>query len=263
MKSLVGYKAVDDYVEPGFTVAVGSGSTAYYAIERISQLLATGDLFGITVIPTSEFIKKQCIAKGIPVATLSTAPNIPIDVVIDGTDEIDAKLCLNKGGSGSILREKMTQQASKHVIILADDSKLVRHLGTGCPLPIEITPFSHEFTRRVIESATNAKAVLRRGLITNSRSDGADVAVTDNGNFIVDVFFENPIADAEKLASELDKIPGVVEHGLCPHAVDTLIVGSSDGIRVLGKFEESNPWWNEKPEKKNFSRLTVDNRQIQ
>jgi ribose 5-phosphate isomerase A len=128
LKSSVGYKAVDDYVQPGYTVAIGSGSTAYYAIERISQLLATGDLFGITVIPTSEFIKKQCIAKGIPVATLSTAPNIPIDVVIDGTDEIDAKLCLNKGGSGSILREKMTQSASKHVIIVADDSKLVRYL---------------------------------------------------------------------------------------------------------------------------------------
>lgn len=225
-------------------------------------MLATGDLYGITIIPTSEFTKKQCIAKGIPVATLSTAPNIPIDVVIDGADEIDSMLCLNKTG-GSILREKMAQKASKHVIIVADESKLVRHLGTGCPLPIEIVPFSHEFTRRVIESATNAKAVLRRGVITNSRSDGPDVAVTDNGNFIVDVFFEKPIADAGKLADELDKIPGVVEHGLCPQSVDTLIVGSSTGIRVLGKFEESDVWWTDKPEKKNFSRLTVDNRQIQ
>lgn len=157
----------------------------------------------------------------------------------------------------------MIQQASKRVIIVADDSKLVRHLGTGCPLPIEIIPFSHEYTRRVIESVTNAKAVLRRGLVTNSRPDGADVAVTDNGNFIVDVFFENPIADAQKLANELDKVPGVVEHGLCPQSCDTLIVGSSTGIRVLSQFEESDVWWTDKPEKKNFSRLTVDNRQIQ
>ena len=68
----------------------------------------------------------------------------------------------------------------------------------------------------------------------------------------MDVFFENPITDAGKLASELDRIPGIVEHGLCPQSVDTLIVGSSAGIRVLGKFEESDAWWNGKPEKKKF-----------
>lgn len=105
LKKLAGYKAVDDFVASGMTVALGSGSTAYFAIERIGQLLATGQLTDIIAVPTSDFSKKHATSVGIPVGTLNN--NYPLDLMIDGANEVDDKLNIIKGGSGCILREKM------------------------------------------------------------------------------------------------------------------------------------------------------------
>jgi ribose 5-phosphate isomerase A len=65
---------------------------------------------------------------------------------------------------------------------------------------VEITPFCYEHTRRLIESLPSLQggvptAVIRRGSSSNNKQDGPDIAVTDNGNFIVDLFFAKPIPD--------------------------------------------------------------------
>jgi ribose 5-phosphate isomerase A len=44
LKKECGYKAVDDYVRSGMTVGLGTGSTAYFAVERLGQKLASGEL---------------------------------------------------------------------------------------------------------------------------------------------------------------------------------------------------------------------------
>jgi len=44
--------------------------------------------------------------------------------------------------------------------------------------------------------------------------DGPDLAVTDNGNHIVDIFLQSPLEDASQVAKELLETPGVLEHGL-------------------------------------------------
>lgn len=107
LKKTVGYKSVDDYVTSGMVVGLGTGSTAYFAVERLGQKLNSGELKDIVAIPTSLRTKEQAESLGIPLVTLDTHP--VLDVAIDGADEYDDNLDLVKGRGGALLREKMVE----------------------------------------------------------------------------------------------------------------------------------------------------------
>ena len=243
LKKMVGYKAVDDYVTSGMKVGLGTGSTAAYAVERVGQKLASGELTNIICVPTSERTREQAESLGIPLCTLNEES--ALDVSIDGADDVDLDLCLVKGGGGALLREKMVEIVSDKFICIVDESKLSKGLGPGFPLPVEITPFCHEHTRRIIEglpSLSGCKAVLRMGSVANNKNDGDNIAVTDNGNYVVDLFFEAPLKDAKQAAIDLTNTVGVVEHGIFQGMAHCVIVAGSDGVRVAGKDGDA-PWW--------------------
>jgi len=116
LKKQVGYKAVDDYVSSGMVIGLGTGSTAYFAVERVGQKLKSGELKDILAIPTSIRTKEQAESLGIPLVTLDT--HSKLDVAIDGADEVDPDLNLVKGGGGALLREKMVEiMADKFICI--------------------------------------------------------------------------------------------------------------------------------------------------
>ncbi|KAL3775897.1 hypothetical protein HJC23_000327 [Cyclotella cryptica] len=233
LKQQVGYKSVDDYVKSGMVVGLGTGSTAYYAVERLGQKLASGELKDIVAIPTSVRTKEQAESLGIPLVTLDT--HSKLDVAIDGADEVDPDLNLVKGGGGALLREKMVEVCADKFIVIVDESKLCEGLGPGFPLPVEITPFCHEHTIRTIAalpSCEGCNAVLRMGSSSTNKPDGDEIAITDNGNYIVDLHFTEPIKDAPKMASELKNTVGVVEHGLFCGMTTAVIIAGSDGISV-------------------------------
>ena len=262
-KMLVGYKSVEKFVKDNMIVGMGTGTTTYFATERIGQLLKTGKLSNVKVVPCSEKTKNQCIGLSIPIASLSECPHL--DIFIDGADEVSLNLSLIKGGSGAFLREKMVQKACKRRIIVIDGSKLTKNLGPGSPVPVEVIPFSSENTRRVLEeslpSIDGCRALVRRGNIDNTHADGIDPAVTDNGNFIIDLYFEKPIADISVAIGELDATPGVVGHGLFVNTASstTVMVATDKGIRYAGEDGEE-PWWEEHQTKKPIDRISVDNR---
>lgn len=234
---------MDDYVSSGMLVGLGTGSTAYFAVERVGQKLKSGELKDVTCIPTSVRTKEQAESLGIPLVTLDEKSEL--DVAIDGADDVDPNLCLIKGGGGALLREKMVEVCAKKFICIVDESKLSKGLGPGFPLPVEITPFCHEHTRRTIEnlsSVKGCKAVLRMGSSSNNKRDGDNIAVTDNGNFIVDLFFEEPIKDVALAAKELKNTVGVVDHGIFAGMTTAVIVAGKDGIRVAGEGGEK-AWW--------------------
>ena len=101
-----------------------------------------------------------------------------------------------------------------------DESKLCKGLGPGFPLPVEITPFCHEHTIRTIAALPSCvqrgrcNAILRMGTISSNKPDGDAVAITDNGNYIVDLHFTESIEDPPAMAMELKNTVGVVDHGL-------------------------------------------------
>lgn len=233
LKKMVGYKSVDDYVKSGMVVGLGTGSTAYFAVERLGQLLKDGELEDIVAIPTSIRTKEQAEELGIPLVTLDT--HSKLDVAIDGADEVDPALNLVKGGGGALLREKMVEVCADKFIVIVDESKLTDGLGPGFPVPVEIVPFCHEHTLRTVAalpSCEGCKPVLRMGSSQNNQVDGDEIAVTDNGNYIVDLHFEEPIKDAPKMAEEIKNTVGVVDHGLFCGMTTAVIIAGSDGISV-------------------------------
>jgi len=243
LKKLVGYKSVDDHVTSGMVVGLGTGSTAYFAVERLGQKIASGELTDIIAIPTSERTREQAESLKIPLCTLNEKS--VLDVAIDGADEVDPDLALVKGGGGALLREKMVEVMAKKFVVIVDESKLCKGLGPGFPLPVEITPFCHMHTLRTIAalpSVAGCEAVLRMGSSSTNKPDGDAIAVTDNGNYIVDLHFKSPIKDVNKAAAELKNTVGVVDHGLFVGMSYQVIVAGKDGIKVAGADGEK-AWW--------------------
>jgi ribose 5-phosphate isomerase A len=207
-------------------------------VERVGQLLKSGELKDIVAIPTSERTREQAEEWGIPLTTLGTEASrfSKLDVAIDGADEVDPSFNLVKGGGGALLREKMVEECAETFIVIVDESKLCEGLGPGFPLPVEITPFCYEHTMRAVAnlpSVAGCEAKLRMGsAATGSKVDGDEIAVTDNGNYIVDLFFKEPVKDAAKAAEELKNTCGVVDHGLFCGMTSAVIIAGSDGITV-------------------------------
>jgi ribose 5-phosphate isomerase A len=80
------------------------------------------------------------------------------------------------------------------------------------------------------------------GSVENTKNDGENIAVTDSGNYIVDLFFTSPLKDAKLAAMELTNTPGVLEHGIFTDMTYAVIVAGKDGIRVAGTGGEK-AWW--------------------
>ncbi len=216
MKRIVAERAVDEYVKDGMNVGLGTGSTAYYAIKRIGELVSQGyDLTCVATSVNSENLAREC---GIKVVELDEVDKL--DVTIDGADEVDPKMQLIKGLGGALLREKIVAAATVKEIIVADASKKVGKLGTKAPLPVEVLRFGHEHTCFALKRQ-GCEPVLRM-------KDGAPF-VTDGGNYIYDCRFPEGIDNPFFIESRIDVIPGVVENGLFLNTAFEALVCDREG----------------------------------
>lgn len=216
-----------EQVESGMIVGLGTGSTAAYALRRLAERLAAGELTDILGVPTSERTREEAQRLGIPLTTLDEYPEV--DLTIDGADEVDSNLDVIKGGGGALLREKVVAQASRRVIIVVDDSKLVEALGTRAAVPLEVVPF-----------ARGSELTFLRGLGAEVRlraaEGGGGPFLTDQGNCILDVGF-GPIDDPTALAALLDGRAGIVGHGLFIELATDVIVAGAGGIRERERWK--------------------------
>ena len=216
-KKIVGEKAVE-FVKDGMTVGLGTGSTVYYTIIKLGQLMKEG--LSIKGVPTSIQTEKLANECGIPLANINEIDYI--DVAIDGADEVDPQLNLMKGGGGALLREKIIARAAKKFIVVADPAKIVNHLG-AFPLPIEVVPFGVEITNKQIRLL---------GAETTIRYSNGTPYKSDNGNYVIDAKFPN-ILDPISLEHKLNLIPGVVENGLFNQMADAVITLNAEKSIVI------------------------------
>ena len=218
-----GYAAVERYVESGMLVGLGTGSTASFAVRRVGELIAAGELRGVRGIPTSARTAALANEVGIPLSTLSEArPRL----TIDGADEISPGLDLIKGRGGALLREKIVASASEEgLIVVADAGKLVDSLGAGS-LPVEIDAFGWETTLRALASL-GCESELRM-----DRTDPSRPFVTDGGHYTVDCAFD-AIPDPAALEVEIKRIPGALECGLFVGLARAAVIAGEAGVEVI------------------------------
>lgn len=212
------------HVKNGFVVGLGSGSTAAFAIQELGELIKQKGI-GIMGVPSSSQSYQLAVANGVPLTTLDEHP--VLDLTIDGADEVDNNLDMIKGGGGALAREKIIASASKKVIIVADDTKLVNKLGSTFRIPVEVLPFGlASVTEKIRELGGNP--VLREG------KGKVGPIVTDNGNYVIDADF-GAIEDVKALDKKLKLIPGVIESGLFVGLADVVYLGKSNGIIKMQK----------------------------
>ncbi|HSU05297.1 MAG TPA: ribose-5-phosphate isomerase RpiA [Acetobacteraceae bacterium] len=206
-------------VTDGMAVGLGTGSTAWFAIEALAARVRGG--LTIEAIATSERSAEQARAGGIKVVTF--AERRRLDVTIDGADEIARdSLALIKGHGGALLREKIVATASDRLVIVADERKWVDRLGETSAIPVEVVPFGWETTAVRIERL-GGEPQLRLG------ADGAPYC-TDGGNMILDCGF-GAISDPVKLDRALSMVTGVIETGLFIGMASIVFVAGDSGVR--------------------------------
>lgn len=202
-----------EYVESGWVIGVGTGSTANHFIDSLAKIKGRLDGAVASSNATAERLKKI----GVPVLDLNATGDLPL--YVDGTDEATKHLHLIKGGGGALTREKIIAAASAKFVCIADDSKLVGVLGKF-PLPIEVIPMARSYVARQIVQL-GGQPVLRENF------------KTDNGNIILDVHNLN-IMNPVEFEETLDHIAGVITNGLfARRPADRLLLASDQGVEAL------------------------------
>jgi ribose 5-phosphate isomerase A len=212
-------RAVEE-VEDGMVVGLGSGSTAAFAVEALAARIAKG--LRVVGIPTSE--KTAALARRLGVPLTNFAAHHRLDIAIDGADQVERRtLNLIKGLGGALLREKMVASASRRMIVVVDETKLVNRLGGNTPLPVEIVSFGWEIVLDRLAAMVCAPRL---------RLTGGKPFTTDGGNYIVDCAIAE-IPDPAALDPRLSAVVGVIESGLFIGMASKIIVGGPTGVEVI------------------------------
>ncbi|MEM0906759.1 MAG: ribose-5-phosphate isomerase RpiA [Pseudomonadota bacterium] len=216
-------EAAAEMVDRGMRLGLGTGRTAELFVAAVGKRVAAG-LELADVVCTSLATERAAQEANLTLCDMM-GPDAPhaIDLAVDGADEIDDRLRLIKGGGASLLREKIVAQMATTFVVVGDSQKRVTRLG-AFPLPIEVVPFGWRATAVMIEKAL--------GVLPQLRMEGGAAKVTDNGNYIVDCAL-GTIADPDRVAAHLAKLPGVVEHGLFLSEADLALVAKDETVSRL------------------------------
>jgi ribose 5-phosphate isomerase A len=208
------------FVLNGMSLGLGTGSTAKEFVTLLGDALKRGELRDIRCTCTSTQTEEQARSLNIPLFAL--AEIAPLDLAIDGADEIDAQLRLIKGRGGALLREKIVEQQAKRFIVIADESKVVTRLGVGV-LPVEVTPFALD----VIHARFTTM-----GLSPVLRLRDGQPRITDEGHRILDIRVPEP-TDIADVVSEIRELAGVVETGFFPSEASEALIATPNGVRRM------------------------------
>lgn len=204
-------------VAEGMTVGLGTGTTTRWFIEALGRRVREG--LRVHAVPTSVATATRAAREGIDLVELGPDP---IDLAVDGADEVDPQLRMIKGRGGALVREKVVAAAARRFVVIVDESKLVDRLQGS--VPVELLPFGVDATLTALRALGPVE--LRQ------TASGAPLQ-SDNHNLLADCTIAD-IPDPVALAARLDSIPGVMGHGLFVGLASSVLVGdAAGGVREL------------------------------
>lgn len=208
-----------DLVTNGARVGLGSGRAATLFISELGSRRRQG--LQVSGVPTSAATAAAAREAGIPLIELTE--NLELDLAIDGADQVAPNLDLVKGWGGALVRERIVASASRRLVVLVGEAKLVPCLRG--PVPVEVIPFA---------LGAVARALRALGLAPRQRLDtgGRAPFISENGNATLDCTLPAPLADgtaARELHRAMRAIPGVVDTGLFLQMAERVLVGHADG----------------------------------
>lgn len=205
-------------ISDGSVVGLGTGHAATAFIHALGERVRAG--LRVRGIPTSQVSADLAGRLGIPLTTFEEVESIDVDV--DGADEVDPRCDLIKGYGGALLREKIVAAASRRLVILVGEEKLVPALGSHGKLPVEVVPFGLAPCRRRLEAL---------GCTPELRVHDGKPFVTDNGNYTLDCRVA-PLDRPAELERAIRDVPGVVGTGLFLGMADTVLIQRGGTVEV-------------------------------
>lgn len=227
-KIAAGRKAIATYLRNDMRIGLGSGTTSHWFVRALGEEVRQG--LRIAGVPTSNATREVALEAGVPLLDLNDVTEL--EITLDGPDEVDRSGRMIKGGGACLLWEKMVARASRRMVCIADDSKIVERLGRF-PLPIEVIRFgwrntAHQLQKLFSEFGYGAVPIVLRG--------GEETPIlTDSAHYILDCHLV-AIGDPDRLAPRFNQIPGVVEHGLFVGIAAEMVVGHADGSAEVVTF---------------------------
>ncbi|ABR34527.1 MULTISPECIES: ribose-5-phosphate isomerase RpiA [Clostridium] len=223
-KRVAGEKSTE-YIKDGMILGLGTGSTAYYMIKKVGELIKNG--MKIKAVATSK--STESLARELKIPLLSIDEVDRIDLAIDGVDEIDNEFNAIKGGGGALFREKIVASLANEVIWIMDESKLVDGIGEF-PLPVEILPYGYKHVIKELQDYS---------LNPKIRMKEEEIFVTDNGNYIVDLHIGTPM-NINDVYNKVNRITGVLETGLFINMCNRIIIGTNSGAKIINNSNSQN-----------------------
>ena len=215
MKQIVANAAIKE-VKSDMIIGLGSGSTAALMIKSLAEEIRSGKLKNIRGVATS--FQSEVLALELEIPLIDLASVSQIDLAIDGADEVDPGFQLIKGGGACHVREKLVASKANQLLIVVDETKIVQNLNRSFPLPVEVLPNAWKQVQQVL-SKMKGNSTLR---MANKK---AGPVVTDQGNLILDVIFDEGIKQPKEIEMSINNIPGVLENGLFVDLADKVLVG--------------------------------------
>jgi len=210
-------------IQDGMIVGLGTGSTASHFIRGLGERVQDG--LRVLGIPTSEASRMLATEVGVALTTLKDHPQI--DITVDGADEVSPQLDLIKGLGGALVREKIVAHASRRMIVVVDETKMVDKLGRRTPIPVEVVPFAVDCVVAQLERwKGQVKVRMREG----------KPFVSDNANLILD-WYHGEIDEPYVVEKQLKAITGVVDSGIFAKVAENVIVAESSSIRKISRAE--------------------------
>ena len=210
MKQIVADAAIKE-VKSDMIIGLGSGYTAALMIKSLADEIRSGKLKNIRGVATS--FQSEVLALELDIPLIDLASVSQIDLAIDGADEVDPGFQLIKGGGACHVREKLVASKANRLLIVVDETKIVQNLNRSFPLPVEVLPNAWKQVQEVL-SKMKGDSTLR---MANKKAD--------QGNLILDVFFNEGIKKPKEIEMSINNIPGVLENGLFVDLTDKVLVG--------------------------------------
>jgi len=224
-KSAAARQAVEAYVRSGMRLGLGSGTTSFWFVRHVAEAVRGG--LEVVGVPTSTRTRDLALELGVPLGDLDDLA--PLDLTVDGADEIDPDGAMIKGGGGALLSEKIVATASARMVAVVDEGKVVDALG-AFPLPVEVVTYAWRTTRRKVAELLAGAGY---GDVRLELRGGEDAPfVTDGGHYILDAHLER-VRDTALVDTQLNRVPGVVEHGLFVGVVKEVVIGRTDGTATI------------------------------
>jgi ribose 5-phosphate isomerase A len=195
-------------VEDGMTLGLGTGTTVSYLLPALAQRQLS-----VRCVATSPRTERAARKLGLAVEEFGALDHF--DLAIDGADQVAPDGWLIKGGGAAHTREKIVAATADRFVVIADSTKPVDALQP--PVPLELLAYGLASTIRRLEAL---------GPVRTRR-----VAPSPDGGIICD--FLGPVADPVALGAALKATPGLVEHGLFPpEMVSLVLIGRGTSVEA-------------------------------